>query len=118
MRGSLGDKERLLHILDAIESIEGFCKEIDQTTFRVNYMLQLAVVKLLEVIGEASTRLSQALREEHNEIEWQLIIKSRNVLIHEYFAISYDIIWEAIQTDLPKLTRSVRKILDQKFDKK
>ena len=74
MRGSLGDKERLLHILDAIESIKGFCKEIDQTTFRVNYMLQLAVVKLLEVIGEASTRLSQALREEHNEIEWQLII--------------------------------------------
>lgn len=75
----MGDKERLWHILDAIGSIEGFCKEVDEPSFRTNYMLQLAVVKLLEVIGEASARLSNELRDGFKEIEWPLIIRSRNV---------------------------------------
>ena len=78
-------------------------------------MLQLAVVKLLEVIGEASARLSNELKDGFKEIEWPLIIRSRNVLVHEYFAINNDIIWEAIQRDLPKLKMQVTNILEQKF---
>ncbi len=115
MKGSLGDKERLLHILDAITSIEGFCNKVDERSFRDNYMLQLAVVKLLEVIGEASAKLSNDIRNEYNQIEWPLIIRSRNVLVHEYFAINLDIIWEAVQKDLPKLKMEVMRIMDQKF---
>jgi uncharacterized protein with HEPN domain len=79
-------------------------------------MLQLAVVKLLEIIGEASARISKELREEYSQIEWTLIIGSRNVLVHAYFSINYDIVWEAIQTDLPKLKIEIAKILRQKFN--
>ncbi|MBS1486483.1 MAG: DUF86 domain-containing protein [Bacteroidetes bacterium] len=115
MRSKLGDKERLAHILDSIEFIEIFCKGVDEKSFRSNYMLQLAVVKLLEIIGEASSRLSKELREEYTDIEWPLIIGSRNVLAHEYFSISYDIVWEAVQNDLPKLKRNLQKIIEQRF---
>lgn len=103
MKGGLGDKERLGHLLDAIQSIENFCREVDEPTFRGNYMLQLAVVKLLEIIGEASGKLSEELRKEYGHIEWPLIIGSRNILVHEYFAVNFDIVWEAVQNDLPKI---------------
>ena len=115
MKGQLGDKERLWHILEAINSIESFCQGIDEEDFQNNYMLQLAVVKLLEVMGEASTRITKELRNEFSQIEWPLIIKSRNVLVHEYFAINYDIIWEAVQNDLPNLKNNLKEILRQKF---
>jgi uncharacterized protein with HEPN domain len=78
-------------------------------------MLQLAIVKLLEVIGEACNQLSKELKEEHAEIEWGLIVGSRNILIHEYFSISYDIVWEAVQNDLPILKMEITKILKDKF---
>lgn len=116
MKGSLGDKERLRHLLSAIDSIEIFCEGVDEPAFQNNYMLQLAVVKLLEVIGEASSKISKELREEFADIEWPLIIGSRNILVHEYFAINYDIIWEAVQNDLPKLKNNIKKIIEQKFD--
>lgn len=115
MRGSLGDKERLLYIMDSIGSIEGFCKEVDYPTFCSNYVLQLAVVKLLEVIGEASSRLSKELKSEYKETEWSLIVSSRNVLVHAYFAIKNEIVWEAVQNDLPIPKKEVSKILNQKF---
>lgn len=115
MKSQLGDKERLAHILDAIESIERFCEGVDAASFQKNYMLQLAVVKLLEVIGEACNQLSKELKEEHKEVEWKLIIASRNILIHEYFSISYDIVWEAVRSDLPILKRDIKRILEQKF---
>jgi uncharacterized protein with HEPN domain len=118
MKGQLGDKERLWHVLKAIESIEGFCKEVDEFAFQNNYMLQLAVVKLLEVIGEASAKISRELKEEFAQIEWPLIVGSRNVLVHQYFAINYDIIWEAVENDLPKLKKDITKILSQKFGEK
>lgn len=74
MKGRLGDKERLGHLLDAIQSIEDFCKGVDEPSFGNDYMLQLAVVKLLEIIGEASSKLSNELRDEYSTIEWPLII--------------------------------------------
>lgn len=115
MKGRLGDRERLGHVLDAIESIEGFCADVNEASFRSNYMLQLAVVKLLEVIGEASAKLTNELRENYPEISWSLIIGSRNILAHQYFAINYDIVWEAVRSDLPELKKAIRKILQQRF---
>jgi uncharacterized protein with HEPN domain len=72
MKGKLGDKERLGHLLDAIQSVENFCKEVNESSFRNNYMLQLAVVKLFEIIGEASSKLSSELRGEYPEINYRL----------------------------------------------
>ena len=115
MKSQLSDKERLDHILDAINSIEQFCTGVTPESFQNNYMLQLAVVKLLEVIGEASNHLSKELKDEYSEIEWKLIVGSRNVLIHEYFSISFDIVWEAVQKDIPILKKDIHKIIKGKF---
>jgi uncharacterized protein with HEPN domain len=81
MRGSLADKERLGHIIDAINSIESFTKDVSMDGFMQNYMLQLATIKLLENIGEASNKITKELRAELNDIDWSIMVRSRNVLV-------------------------------------
>jgi uncharacterized protein with HEPN domain len=110
MKGSQGDKQRLNHILHAIESIEQFFDGISISDFRNNYMLQLAAVKLLENIGEASNKLTPELRQRFPEVNWIVIIRSRNILVHEYFQIDLEIVWETIQQDLPTLKSQIQKI--------
>ncbi len=110
MRGSIGDKERLGHILDAINSIQSFTTEITLEKFLDNYMLQLAVIKLLENIGEASNKMSKETRSELSEIDWTIIIRSRNILVHDYFKINLSVIWETIKSDLPVLKQKVERI--------
>ncbi|HMQ00222.1 MAG TPA: DUF86 domain-containing protein [Cyclobacteriaceae bacterium] len=82
MRDKLGDKQRLIHISEAAGSIQDFLLNVSKEQFLNNYMLQLAVLKLLENIGEAANRLSKELREEFNDIDWTIIIRSRNVYVH------------------------------------
>lgn len=77
-------------------------------------MLQLAVIKLLENIGEASNKMSKETRTELSEIDWTIIIRSRNVLVHDYFKINLSVIWETIQTDLPALKQKVERIYSSK----
>ena len=114
MRGSIGDKERLGHILDAINSIQSFTTGITLEKFLDNYMLQLAVIKLLENIGEASNKMSKETRSELSEIDWTIIIRSRNILVHDYFKINLSVIWETIKSDLPVLKQKVEKIYNVK----
>ncbi len=113
MKGSQGDSFRLRHIIEAIESIDRFLVGVSATDFRNNYMLPLAVVKLFENIGEASNRLTPDLRHRFPEVDWVLIIRSRNILMHEYFQIDIDIVWETIQHDLPKLKAQIQKIFTE-----
>jgi uncharacterized protein with HEPN domain len=94
MKGSLGDKQRLIHMSEAIVSVQQFLTGIKKEQFMNNYMLQPAITKLLENIGESAGRISQELRESHNEIEWSIIVRSRNVYVHQYFAIDLETIWE------------------------
>ncbi len=114
MRGNLGDKERLGHILDAINSIESFTADITVKDFLNNYMLQLAVIKLLENIGEASNKMSKETRSELSEIDRTIIIRSRNILVHDYFKINLSVIWETIKSDLPVLKQKVERIYNVK----
>jgi uncharacterized protein with HEPN domain len=112
MRGSIGDKERLGHILDAINSIQSFTTGTTSEQFLDNYMLQLAVIKLLENIGEASNKMSKETRSELSEIDWTIVIRSRNILVHDYFRINLNVIWETIKSDLPVLKQKIERILD------
>ncbi len=115
MRGSLADKERLGHILDAINSIESFTKDVSVDGFMQNYMLQLAVIKLLENIGEASNKITNELRSELNDIDWSVMIRSRNVLVHDYFKINLKVIWLTIQNDLPGLKERIENLYTSRF---
>lgn len=115
MKGRRADKERLGHILDAINSIESFTVEITQEAFIGNYMLQLAVVKLLENIGEASHKLTKETQTEFSEIDWAIMIRARNIMEHDYFRINLQVIWDTIKNDLPGLKEKIERIYNNSF---
>lgn len=77
-----------------------------------DFKLRLALVKLLEIIGESSGSISEELKNKFTEVEWGILKSIRNVLIHEYFGIDYKIIWAAIQNHIPKLKVKINFILN------
>lgn len=78
-------------------------------------MRRLALVKLLENVGEAANAISRELKAEFSEVEWRTLKSVRNILTHEYFGINYEIIWNSIQTDIPPLKQKIEQILAQHF---
>ncbi len=103
MKNELGDRARLQHVLEAIKEIENYISNISYEDFQSNSMMQYASVKQLEIIGEASSQLTEQFKKLYKEIEWREIIGMRNILIHEYFGIDTKIVWDILQIDLPKL---------------
>jgi uncharacterized protein with HEPN domain len=112
MRGKLGDKQRLQHILDAIDEVEAFVEGCNFGQFVTNSMMFSACLHKLEVIGEASNRLTQDLQDASNEIPWRSINGLRNMIAHEYFGIDQQTIWNIIQSDLPTLRPKLVKLLE------
>lgn len=76
-------------------------------------MMRFACVKQIELIGEASNHISEELRTRFNDVEWHEIIALRNVLVHQYFGIIDNILWDSIQNDLPVLKAKIENILTQ-----
>jgi uncharacterized protein with HEPN domain len=113
MPDKLGDKIRLQHILDAIEEIKSFIKDIGFEEFMNSSIIKSACVRQLEIIGEASNRLSEDLRIKNVDVSWGQIIGLRNILIHQYFGVDEELVWDIIQNDLPLLEESARKILEK-----
>lgn len=112
MQDSLGDKVRLLHIVDAINEIESYIQGVDFDSFVKNSMMFNASLRQLEVIGEASNRLSEKLLNNNSAIPWARIIGLRNLVIHEYFGIDDLTIWNVITINLPDLKNAVLVLLD------
>ncbi len=71
------------------------------------------MLQKLIVIGEAAARLSQHFKDQHPEIEWRDIVAFRNILVHSYFSVKLDIVWETVQQDVPMLRRQIAHILEQ-----
>ncbi len=112
MKKMLDDKARLQHIFDAIIEIEGYMENHTEDDFFSNSMLHSACIRQLEIIGEAAGRVSEEIRTESADIPWKEIIGLRNILIHEYFGIDLDIVFDVIWTDMPKLKKGVKVLLD------
>jgi len=90
-------------IWEAIEKIQRYVAGLDHDTFIVDDKTIDSVVRNLEIIGEAANRLAEDFRAQHPEIEWRKIIGLRNRIVHDYFSIDVEIVWEIIQKDLPNL---------------
>ena len=101
----------LRHIEESIESIFDFVGKAEYEDFSNNRMMVSAVVRELEIIGEAANNMSQEFRDSHPEIPWRDMIEMRNVLIHEYFGVIVETVWKTIQKDLPPLKKEVEGIL-------
>jgi uncharacterized protein with HEPN domain len=106
------DQVYLRHILDAVEKIETYLKGQTYESFSNNNMMIDAVVRELEIVGEATSHLSDRLRASHPEIPWRDAIDMRNFLIHEYFGVRTHLVWDTCKEDLPKLKELIKDLLD------
>jgi uncharacterized protein with HEPN domain len=106
------DIDRLNHILDAIGKIERYLQNFDLKKFQSDELTIDAVVRNIEIIGEATTCLDRGLKAKYPEIEWRFATAIRNRLIHGYFDVDAEIVWDTTQNDLPKLKTEIEKILE------
>lgn len=105
------DLIRLQHILDAITEIESFTFGITLSNFNDNRLIRNASIRSLEIIGEAVAALSNETRADDTNFPWQDWKDFRNVLIHQYFGIDYEMVYNAIQNDLPILKNEINRLL-------
>jgi len=107
-----GDFIRLRHILDAAKEAVELARGVSQQDLKSNRTLCLSLIYLIANIGEASNYVSEKFRESHLDIPWRKMIGMRNKLIHGYFNVNLDIIWETVNEDLPQLIVQIEKLLD------
>ena len=107
------DKAYLEDILDAISDIEVFITNINETEFYRNKEKKFAVVRALEIIGEAAKNLSKELRAKYKEIPWKDIAGMRDKLIHGYFGIKWELVWETVKNKIPELKKQLLKISEE-----
>ena len=98
------------HIMESIKNIEDFSSGISKEDFMQSRLKQNAIIRELEIIGEASKNLSEGLRNKRNSIEWKLIAGLRDKMIHHYFGIELERVWNVLGKDLPRLKAEMAKI--------
>ncbi len=114
MREKPKDKTRLLHILEAIDNLFEFTQRITFEEYKSNKILRFAVIKNLEIIGEAAYLLTKEFRANHPDIEWNAVIGMRHVLVHGYYQIKDEIVWASIQTDLRPFKEKIEVYCQEK----
>jgi uncharacterized protein with HEPN domain len=111
MREIVRDKGRLEHILEQLNNVESFLNGKSLDDLQKDKILQYAVIKSIEIIGEAAYMLSSEFREAHPEVEWDGIIRMRHVLVHGYYQISVPLVWSIIEEDLPPFKEQIINLL-------
>jgi uncharacterized protein with HEPN domain len=108
----IDDISRLYHMLEAADDALVFVSNKKRSDLDTDKMLVLALVRLLEIVGEAAAGISEETRSKYPEIAWRQMSAMRNRLIHGYFEINLDIVWKTITTELPPLVIQLRKVLE------
>src|SRR3989338_2425453 len=105
------------HINDSIKNVDNFVKGVSKDSFLKNIEKQHAVVRAIEVIGEAVKNISPAFRHKYHGIPWIKIAGMRDRLIHHYFGVNIERVWEVVKDDIPTLKKHIQKILEEMGDK-
>ncbi|VAW16937.1 Protein of unknown function DUF86, BT0167 group [hydrothermal vent metagenome] len=105
------------HIRDSILSIEEFVKGVSKSDFLHCEKTQDAVVRRLEVMGEATKNIPVSFQKKYSDVSWKAMARMRDKLIHHYFRVDLKVVWEVIKKDLPKLKKQILKILDESEEK-
>ncbi len=105
------DRTRLRHMLEAAREAVQFCENRTRVDLETDRMLSLAVVRLLEIIGDAANGVSRGFQDDHAAIPWRGIGGMRNRLVHGYFDVDLDIVWETVRNDLPALISKLEPLL-------
>ena len=105
------DMVRLCHMLDHAREAVLLVRDKSRSDVEDSRVLQLALVRLIEIVGEAASRVSKPAQAEHPQIAWAPIVGMRNRLIHGYDFVDTDILWQTVQEDLPKLIEALERII-------
>ena len=106
----MDDSTRVKHILDASREAVGFLEGRDRADLDQDRMLNLSLVRLFEIIGEAAGGLSDSFKEKHSPIPWHQMVGMRNLLIYGYFEVNLDMVWKTVKEDLPPLIETLEKL--------
>ncbi len=104
------DQVYLAHIVDALEQISTYTNGMDDEAFRANRLVQDAVIRQFEIVGEATKNLSANFRESHSSLPWKDLAGFRDKLIHQYFGVDLSTVWQSVVDDVPFLLDEVQKI--------
>lgn len=111
MREHIRDLGRLEHILEQINIAQEFVETRSSDDLTNDTLFRYALVKCLEIIGEASYMLTNEFRESHPETPWQQMVKMRHVMVHGYYAIQMPIVWSIVNDDLPALKPQIERYI-------
>ena len=100
-------------ILESICKIEKYTENLSFDDFVKNELIQDGVARNLEIIGEAVKNISDDIKRRHSKVEWKKIAGLRDILIHAYFGIDVDIVWDVVKNKIPKLKENIVEILSQ-----
>ncbi len=107
------DVEYLEFLLECIEHLDNYTKDVDEDSFLRNEEKKDACLTRIVVLGEYSTRISEDIKSKFTDVEWQLMKATRNYYVHVYRGIDWRRVWETIKKDLPQLKIKIEKILSQ-----
>jgi uncharacterized protein with HEPN domain len=105
------DRIRIQHIIDAAQEALSFVRDTDQENFSKNRMMILSVIKEIEIIGEAASKITDETKLKYLDVPWKDIVGMRNRLIHGYFDVDVKIVWNTTRINLPPLVSSLEAIL-------
>lgn len=98
-------------ILDAMEKAESMISNVDFETFEKEYLINFAVVRALEIIGEATKRLPHSFRGDYEDIPWRLMAGMRDRLSHKYDDINLELVWETVKERIPEVKPKIKQLI-------
>ena len=108
----------LEHIKDAIKDIESFTNGLTKEKFLKNKLRKSAVIRQLEIIGEASKNIPENFREKYEEIEWKKMTGTRDKISHHYFGVDLNTVWDIVKKDLPDLKKKIKAAIEEESKEK
>jgi uncharacterized protein with HEPN domain len=101
----------LEHILESARAIHGYIKGVGKASFSLSPEKQDSIIRRLEIIGEAVKKLDKDFKNRYDKVAWDKIAGMRDVLIHDYFGVDVELVWNTVKKDIPKLEKYVKEIL-------